>query len=63
MNGQAQNALFLFYFISEIYSGLRHLFKKSSQLSTPTEDFKQRLKKERNSVSKFQGTRLITMHL
>lgn len=63
MNGQAQNALFLFSFVSEIYSGLRHLFKMTSQLSTPAEDFKQRLKKERNSVSNFQGTRLITTHL
>lgn len=63
MNGQAQNALFLFSFGSGIYSGPRHLFKMSSQLSTPTEDFKQKLKKERNSVSKFQGARLITRHL
>lgn len=63
MNGQAQNTLFLFSFISEMYLGLRYLPKMSSQLSTPTNDFKQRLKKERNSVSKFQGTRLITTHL
>lgn len=63
MNGQAQNTLVLFSFVSEMYSGLRHLFKMSSQLSTPPEYFKQMLKKGRNSISKFQGTRLMATHL
>ena len=31
-----------------MYLGLRHLFKMSFQLSTPAEDFKQRLKKEQH---------------
>ena len=48
MNGQPQNAWFLFSFVSEMYLGLRHLFKMSFQLSTPAEDFKQRLKKEQH---------------